>query len=197
MDSAQVVEKILSEARAEADRILSEAKEKVAAEESSLKSTLADYRKESESLAAAAGEEKKSRMLANGRMELRKEELFVRQGLLDEVFEKAGEQVIALSDEAYCKLMESLLLQAVETGNEEVVVGKNESRLDRSFVKRVNRDLGPGFKGNLQFAQDRADISGGFILRRGKVQTNVSVEVLVSQARQELEMELAATLFSN
>ena len=195
MDSAQVVEKILSEAQVEADGILSEAKEKVAAEESSLKSTLADYRKESESLAAAAGAEKKSRMLATARMELRKEELFVRQGLLDEVFEKASEHVIALSDEAYCELMESLLVKAVETGNEEVVVSKNESRLDERFVKQVNRNLGPGFKGNLQFGQDRCDISGGFILRRGKVQTNVSVEVLISEARQELEMELAASLF--
>ncbi len=195
MNAEEVVQKIYSEANAEADKILSEAKAKVASEEAALNSRFADYRKESESLAASAADEKKSRMLANGRMELRKEELFVRQGLLDEVFEKASEQVISLSDEEYRKLMESLLVKAVETGNEEVVVGKDESRIDGGFVKRVNRSLGPGFKGNLQFAADRANISGGFILRRGRVQTNVSVEVLIGQAREALELEVSAELF--
>ncbi len=195
MDSAQVVEKILSEAQVEADRILSEAKEKVAIDESSLESTLADYRKESETLAAAAGAEKKSRMLAGARMELRKESLASSQGLLDEVFKKAEAQIVGMEDDGYCQLMESLMVKAVETGSEEVVVGKEESRIDNRFIKQINRKLGPGFKGNLQLAQGRADIGGGFILRRGKVQTNVSIEVLISQARQELEMELAATLF--
>lgn len=195
MDSAQVVEKILSEAQAEADRILSEAKEKVATEESSLESTLADYRKESETLAAAAEAEKKSRMLAGARMELRKEALTECQGLLDEVFRKAETQIVSLEDGKYCQLMESLMAKAVETGNEEVIVGTEETRIDNGFIKQINRKLGPGFKGNLQLAQDRADIRAGFILRRGKVQTNVSIEVLISQARQELEMELAAALF--
>jgi len=195
MNAEEVVQKIYSEANAEAERILSEAESKVAAEEAELNSRLADYRKESESLAVSAAEEKMSRMLASGRMELRKEELFVRQGLLDEVFEKASERLIALDDDAYSKLMESLLVKAVETGSEEVVVGKNESRLDAGFVKRVNRNLGPGFRGNLQFVSNKANISGGFILRRGKVQTNVSVEVLIFQAREALELEISAELF--
>lgn len=195
MDSAQVVEKILSEAQVEADRILSEAKEKVAIDESSLESTLADYRKESETLAVAAGAEKKSRMLATARMELRKESLTCSQGFLDEVFKKAEAQIVGMEDDGYCQLMGSLMIKAVETGSEEVVVGNEESRIDNGFVKQINRKLGPGFKGNLLLAQDRVDIGGGFILRRGKVQTNVSIEVLISQARQELEMELAATLF--
>lgn len=195
MNAEDVVQKIYSEANAEADKVLSEAKTKVAGEEAELKSKLANYRKESKSLAAAAAVEKKSRMLATARMELRKEELFVKQGLLDEVFKKASERIIALDDEAYRRVMESLLIKAVETGNEEVVVGKNENRLDGGFVKHVNRNLGPGFKGNLLFAVDRADIDGGFILRRGKVQTNVSVEVLIGQSRESLELEISAELF--
>lgn len=195
MEAEQVVEKILSEARAEADRILSEAKEKVAAEESSLESKLADYRKESETIAAAAEVEKKSRMLATARMELRKESLTASQGLLDQVFKKAQAQIIGMEDGKYLQLMESLMVRGVETGGEEVVVGREENRIDNEFIKQVNRKLGPGFKGNLQLAPDRVDISGGFILRRGKVQTNVSIEVLIAQARQELEMEIAEALF--
>jgi V/A-type H+-transporting ATPase subunit E len=55
--------------------------------------------------------------------------------------------------------------------------------------------LGPGYRGNLHLARDRADISGGFILRRGQVQINASIEVLIQRAREELEMELTNELF--
>ena len=42
--------------------------------------------------------------------------------------------------------------QAVETGDEEVIVGKNEKRIDQDFIKKVNRELGAGFKGNLRLS---------------------------------------------
>ena len=37
---------------------------------------------------------------------------------------------------------------------------------------------------------------GGFLLQRGKVRTNVSLTVLVEQARKDLEIEVAKDLFS-
>ena len=87
------------------------------------------------------------------------------------------------------------MVKAVETGAEEVIIGKNETRITDSFIKQVNRKLGTGFKGNLLLARERANISGGFILRRGKVQINVSTDVMVAQARENLEMELAQEMF--
>ncbi|GAG46471.1 unnamed protein product, partial [marine sediment metagenome] len=63
------------------------------------------------------------------------------------------------------------------------------------FIKLLNRDLGPGYKGNLRLSQKRQDLGGGFILKRGKINTNVSVAVLISQARKELETQLAKDLF--
>ena len=80
--------------------------------------------------------------------------------------------------------------------DEEVLVGADESRIDMGFIKEVNRELGPGYKGNLRLAAETEGFSGGFILRRGKVKTNVSVDVLLNQARKELEIELAKDLFT-
>jgi vacuolar-type H+-ATPase subunit E/Vma4 len=45
-------------------------------------------------------------------------------------------------------------------------------------------------------SDERQDLGGGFILRRGKIKTNVSFEVLLDQARKELEIELAKELFT-
>jgi hypothetical protein len=89
--------------------------------------------------------------------------------------------------------MARLMTEAAETGDEEVVIGKNEKRIDQSFISQVNGKLK---KGNLKLAKDKHDLPGGFILRRGKIKTNVSPAVLLEQARNDLVIELGKTLFS-
>jgi len=175
--------------------IKADAQEKAAQAEAKVEEELAGYRVETERLAGVAAADRKSRMLANARMEIRKEYLSARHALLDEVFIKANEQISRLGDAEYQKLIVGLMVKATESGDEEVVVGKNENRINDRLIKDVNRQLGPGYRGNLRMANDRADIGSGFILRRGKVQVNVSTDVLVAQARETLEMEIAGELF--
>ena len=195
MEAEQVVEKILAEANAEADKIKSEASEKCARAEADLQSQLAGYGKETEALANAAAEDKTARMLASARMANRKEQLTAKVALLDDVFVKARQQILALDDGKYLELIGKLMAQAVETGDEEVIVGKEEKRIDDGFLERMNRTLGPPLKGNLRFAAERYDIDGGIILRRGNNQVNVSMDILLAQAREQLEAELAGELF--
>ncbi|UCF43708.1 MAG: hypothetical protein JSV99_01905, partial [Planctomycetota bacterium] len=93
-------------------------------------------------------------------------------------------------------LMTKLMLEAVETGDEEIIIGKNEKNIDQKFVKQINRELGPGFKGNLRLANERNNLTGGFILRRSKIKNNVSLDILLARARKELEIQLAKELFA-
>jgi vacuolar-type H+-ATPase subunit E/Vma4 len=195
MDAEQVVSKILSEAQSQADAITGEAKDKCAAEQASLTEEMAAYNKETETLADEAGADKKSRMLAGARMQLSKEYLAAKAVLLDKVFATAAEKIKSLSDSKYTELMVGLMEKAVETGDETVIPGKDDSRVDQEVVKQVNRKLGPGFKGKLELSSEKANIAGGFILQRGNVKTNVSIEVLISSARAELEMEIAEQMF--
>ena len=195
MDAEQVVSKILSEAQSQANTITGEAKDKCAVEQASLSEEMAAYNKGTETLAIEAGADKKSRMLAGARMDLSKQYLSAKSVLLDKVFEVAAEKVKALSDAKYTELMVGLMEQAVETGEESVIPGKDDSRVNQEVVKQVNRKLGPGFKGKLELSSEKADIDGGFILQRGNVKTNVSIEVLISSARSELEIEIAEEMF--
>jgi V/A-type H+-transporting ATPase subunit E len=196
MNAEQVVDKILSEANAEAEKIKASAGEKCAAAEAELKSQLADYEKQTEVLAAQAAEDKKARMLATANMEIKKEYLAAKVALLDDVFNKVRDRIKSLSDSKYENLITSLMSKAVQSGDEQVMVGAGEKRINHALIKQINRKLGPGYKGNLQLAQDRADIDGGFILKRGKIQVNVSTEVLVAGARDQLEIELVDELFA-
>jgi len=196
MEAEQVVEKILADANAEADKIKKQADDQEAAEQAKLAEQLDEYRKQTEILAQKAGEDEKSHILAAARMDIAKQFLAEKRKILDEVFEQARRHLQNLPDEEYRALIKKLILDAVETGDEEVVVDTNEGRIDQEFIKEINRELGPGYKSDLRLSDERQDLVAGFILKRGKIKTNVSIEVLLGQARKELEIELAKELFS-
>ncbi|MHC4395759.1 MAG: V-type ATP synthase subunit E [Planctomycetota bacterium] len=197
MEAEQVVEKIFADARAESEKINKAAEEKEAAEQTQLDEQLDEYKKQTETLAQKAGADKKAHLLAAARMDIAKEFLAEKRKILDEVFAQTQKQLQNLPDDQYCKLMTRLMLEAVETGDEEVIVDENEKRINQTFIKEVNRKLGPGYHSNLRLSDEKQNLGAGFILRRDKVKNNVSLEVLIAQARKELEIDLAKELFGN
>jgi len=196
MEAEQVIEKILSDAKAEADKIAQQAGEKAAAEQAKLDEQLAQFKKQSAALAEQAAEDEKAHILAAARMEAAMEYLAEKTAILDEVFKRARQKLGELPDSEYRDLMARLMREAVETGDEEVVVGQDETRIDQTLVDAVNGKLDADCKRNLRLADERINLAGGFILRRGKIKSNVSIDVLLQQARSNLEIELAQGLFS-
>ncbi len=89
------------------------------------------------------------------------------------------------------------MLEAVETGDEEVIVDKNENRINQDLIDQVNQQLRSKGKGSLKLSDQKQDIGAGFILKRGQIKTNVSLIVLLDQARKELEIDLAKELFED
>jgi V/A-type H+-transporting ATPase subunit E len=196
MQADQVIEKILDDAKAEAEKIKKQAEENQAAEQAKLDEQLKEYNKQTDTLADKAAEDKKLHLLAAARMDIAKQHLAEKRKIIDDVFDQARTQLQNLPDDQYTTLMTKLMLEAVETGDEEIIIGKNEKRIDQKFVKQINRELGPGFKGNLRLANERHNLTGGFILRRGKIKNNVSLDILLARARKELEIQLAKKLFA-
>ena len=196
MEAEQVVEKILADARAEAQKLKKQADQKQADQQAELDKELAQYKKQTDALAQKAGKDKKAHLLAAARMDIAKQFLAEKRKILDEVFEQARQQLQNLPDGEYRALIKKLLLDSTETGDEEVVIDTKEKRIDGEFIKQVNSKLGSGKKGGLRLSDQKQDIGAGFILKRGKIKTNVSIGVLLDQARKELEVELAKELFS-
>lgn len=196
MEAEKVVEKILADAKQEAQKITKQAEEKEAAEQAEQDEKLKEYKKQTKVLADKAAKDKRTHLLASARMEIAKNLLTEKRKILDEVFNKAQQQLQKLPDDQYLKLMTKLMLKAVETGDEEVIVTQNEQRIDHEFIKQINRQLGPGYKGNLKLSDQKQNLAGGFILKRGKIKNNVSFKVLLNQARKELEIDLAKELFA-
>ena len=196
MEAEQVIEKILADAKAEAEKINKEAADKEASVQAKLNEQLKQYKKQTDTLAQKAAEDEKSHILAAARMDITKERLAEKSKILDEVFQKARKQLKNLPDDKYRELITKLMLDAVETGDEKVIIDKDETRIDEKFIKQINQKLGPDRKANLKLSGQKQNIAGGFILSRGKIKTNVSLEVLLAQAQKDLEIELAKELFS-
>jgi len=197
MQGEHLIEKILSEARAEAEKIKSQAKEKESAEQTKIDEQLAEYKKQTEIIAQKAAKAKRLHLLSAARMEIAKKLLTEKRKILDEVFAQAHQRLMNLPEDQYRQLIIKLMLQAVETGDEEVIIDKNENRINQDFINQVNEQLRSNGKGNLRLSDQRQDLGGGFILRRGRIKNNVSFEVLLAQARRKLEIELAKDLFGS
>jgi len=193
MEANQVIEKILSDARAQADAIRRQEDATAGQQEEKLQIELQDYNKNTAELARKAAEEKKLQILARARMETAKEILAQKRKLIDEVFESAKDRLKKLPDNEYLDLMEKLILKAVQSGDEEAIVDKNETRISDNFLNRVNQKMS-GSK-SLRICPDREQIGAGFILKKDKIKTNVTIEVLCKQARRNLEADLAKELF--
>ncbi|MHC4087361.1 MAG: V-type ATP synthase subunit E [Planctomycetota bacterium] len=196
MGTEEVIEKILADARTEAKKIKKQADEKEAAEQAKFNEQLDEHKKQTNVLAEKLGSEKKLHLLAAARMDIAKERLAEKSRVLDEVFEQARQQLQNLSDDQYKTLCTNLMLEAVETGDEEVTIDTNEKRIDEKFIKQINQKLAPERRGNLKLSDQTQPIGAGFILKRGKIKNNVSLDVLLAQARKELEIDLAKDIFS-
>jgi V/A-type H+-transporting ATPase subunit E len=197
MEAQQVIEKILADAKAEAEKIKQQVQEKLNAEQAKLDEQLDEYNKQTQTLAKKSAGDEKLHILAAARMDIAKQLLAEKRKILDEVFEQAQNRLKKLPDAEFRKLMTKLMLDAVEAGDEEVIVDKNEARIDDKFISQINQQLGPEKKGKLKLSSERENLGAGFILKRGKIKVNASIEVLLNQARRELEIELAKELFGD
>ena len=196
MEATQVVDKILADAKAEAQKIKKQTDASEAAEQAKLNEQLDEYKKQTEIIAKKAGEDEESHILAAARMDIAKQLLAEKRKILDGVFEQARQQLQNLPEQDYRNLCNKLMLEAVETGDEEIIVDKKDNRINQDFIDQVNQQLSSKGKGELKLSEQKQDIGAGFILRRGKIKTNVSLDVLLEQARKELEIDLATELFT-
>lgn len=194
MDAQQVIDKIISDAESKAEEIKKEAAETAEQQDRKLKDEMAEFDEQTKQLAEKAAENKRAHILAAARMDTAQKKLAEKRKILDRVFDQAKEKIQQLPDQEYADLMKKLMTGAVESGNETVIADENDQRINKQLIDRVNSELGD--KGKLQLSEQRENLGGGFVLRQEKIQKNVSLPVLLDQAREELEIEIARELFN-
>ena len=181
-DAKVAAEEILAEGERDGEKILERARADAAALKSRLKAK-ADQR----------ADEEKNRIVTLARLSARRDLLSEKQVLIGRVFVETRERILAMGREDYRRLIKSFLLDAIESGREEVIVGKRENRIDQAFLDEVAAEFGTA--GGLRLSEERGSMDGGFILREGNTATNCTLDTILRDARENLETEVAAILF--
>lgn len=128
------------------------------------------------------------------RMEARKSLLALKQEMVALSFDKATEQIVALPREQYLDFLAKLAARASVTKDEKIVLNARDRKtVGQELVKVANALLGDG---KLSLADETGDFAGGLILRRGSVEANCTVELLVELSRNELSARVAELLFA-
>jgi V/A-type H+-transporting ATPase subunit E len=181
-DAEKSAQEILAEARREADAILAQSRQKSGLELERMRAK-----------ARQRASEERNRIVTLAKLGARRDLLQEKQALIDRVFEDARESVATMGADEYRRLMKVFLARTVEAGDEEVIVDEGERRIDQGFLDQVSKELGK--PGRLTLSSERRRIGGGFVLRRGKTETNCALDTILRDARDRLETEVAEILF--
>ena len=190
----KITQRIESDAQAEIDCTLADAREKAA--------DITDtYRKQAEAEARElraknekAAAEREERLVSTAQMEARKVGLAAKQEMVEKAYDLALEKLCSMPDEQYVKTVADLLVQAAPNGRGAVIFAPEEKkRIGEAAVRAANEKL---HGGKLTLAEETRPLKGGFILSDGKVEVNCSFDTLVRLQKTETAGEVAKRLFS-
>lgn len=177
---------IKNQAKVKADEIILAANEK------------ASYiDKEAKAKAERDGKDLKDRIISRAQLNARNDVLQLKQDIIQRILNIASEKVNNMDKVQYENFVENILLNSELTGDEEVILSnKDKTRIDKSLIERVNKKLlGQGKMGNLKISEKTADMPSGFLLAKGGLEMNYSIESQIRMMQEELESDIAALLF--
>ena len=189
----KIIAHIKADAQAEAEKILGEAKKQCAA-------IKADYDKKAEDSYAEkirAGvkacedvAESKDRI---AQMESKKSVLALKQEMVNASFDKAAEKILSLPENEYIEFLTKLIVNSASTGDEEVILNAADSKkIGKAVVEAANAQIK---NGKLKLSEQTGEFKGGVVLKRGNVEVNSTLELLLDLCRSEMSSLLAKVLF--
>ncbi len=181
-----IIERILSDAQMQAEEIKKHADQRASAVVEEGKQEAEKYfEKQKKRLEDKYNQEKEHAVL-NRRLQQRKQILEARQKWMDAAFEAAYKKLVKQPFADYRELMKKLILRVTATKDETVVFGaKGEDKELKKLIDELNSEA----KSSFTLSKERGGFSWGFILRRGKIETSMSIDSLFRYKRNDLEQK--------
>jgi len=203
---SKITDKILTEARADAAAKLAEADARANEISVAAAARAGELRAKIDESAKREAAEIVSRAKSSEAMLRRNVILAEKSAIIDEVFEKAYEELSSLPNEQYLALLSALassvLGQLVEDEKtnlemygEEASGAPYEILLNSRDTARCGAELKAALPEYASLSEETAAIDGGLIVRHGRVEVNCSLRALIEQIRPSLEAKISHTLF--
>jgi len=177
-----ITNKILEDAKIEADRIM---KDSAKVNQNIMDSKINEANEKKKKILEKAANEAlmiKDRIVSNAELKVRDEKLKIKQEIIDKVFALSKERLKELTEDEYIKFLSNNLKSISLKGTEILIVP--EKMKDK--VKSI---------GSLPKVSENETVDSGFILKDNDVAINFSFDSLVDYLREELETEIAQHLF--
>jgi len=197
MDAQAILTKIEQDAKESAKRIQAEAEERA----KTLKLEAQSRMEMQEKTMLAQAEEEcarmEERMQRMADLDNRKVLLAGKRTVIDEVFAKAKEKLLATTA-ADRRTFYLRQVAACAGGEEALIVGADDADwFDNGFVADANKALEKAGKpGKLQAAQDRREGCTGVVLSQNGAEILITFDAILEEARAALEQEAAQILFT-
>jgi V/A-type H+-transporting ATPase subunit E len=198
MTIKDINEKIISDAKIQADKIIAQAEDnanniikKGKKEADNIKNLILYKYNQEASL-------KKSKILTEANLEAKKIILSEKQKIIENVFNKASESILKLDNKDYRNIIKKMILDNIETGDETIFIDHSDrDKISESFIEDINKELkSKGEKGELKLSTSYLPIKGGVVIGSGKIRKNISLEFLLKKIREELEIQISKDLFN-
>lgn len=190
MSLAQITEKIKKDAQLEADKILAEAKESAAVVTKKAEESCEEIKADFKARFEAERPEIFRRREIVAKLDINKMQLQAKRNLIADVYKTALDQLKSLSKEDYLAFFEKLL-ESLGAKEGELQLSADEKFIDKAWVDAYNKKAGA----SLAISDEKADISGGFILEQNRIISNCSLDMLLQVAQEQKETDVIKRLF--
>lgn len=192
-----IIRRIEEDAGARAEEILQQAHEEARAIQDKAYEQAQKVRDDILKKAETDAAEAKRRMRMAAQLQMRKDILSAKQEMIERAFEEALQRLEVMDAEQYRQYIRHWILSADIDGDEEIIISeKDMERITPDFIETINQELkARGKAGTMFLSPEHRSMRGGFILRKGGIEANNSIEALMHAYREELEPEIAGVLF--
>jgi len=185
---------ILSEARAEADKIIEEARSEANNDFEAFKAENEKKYEEAVHLAEISATRETTRVVGQARQEARLSVLNAKNKIIDLVFEKAAAKISSMPDDEKRKLYDSWLRNmAPEIGGKLKICPKDNKIFNEEFIKSINSSRPQS--GKIESVTPDKNISEGFIVEGDNFTADFVIEKKLNELRENSAGELAKELF--
>lgn len=217
---SKITDKILEQARADAEARLTEADRQCAEISESYARRAYEIKASAYESARREASQIVSRAKSSEAMIRRDTVLEAKADLIDRTFELAKHEILSLSPDRYVEMMTRLLIFVIHTvaedgkaareayGEAETVLPqslelllneRDSARCGKEIIANVNSRIDGEHRAmaeKIRLSDTHARIEGGLILRMGDIEINCSVEALIGEIRPTLEAKVNRRLFA-
>ena len=183
----KITQRIGADTQAEIDRILADAAAQAEAAADKFRTQAEAEDRDLLAKSERTAAEREERLVSAAQMEARKTLLTAKQEMVERAYQRALEKLRSLPQEQYVELLAKEAAPELPLGDGVVA----------NLLNKVAAGVSAFAQGTAMLAvsEETRDISGGFILKDGRIEVNCTFDALVRAEREQTAGEVAKLLF--